>query len=329
MNTTHNVASLAGPQILGEYLNWGLMGVLCVQVYMYHILFPNDRRSTRAFVYIIFAVEWTQTLIIMDDAFDKYAYNFGGVNKLVELRNAWLSGPLLGGVVGAAVQLFYARRIWVLSKSRLLVGIVSVLSLTQGAAGIAGGVLLKHRSGVQAALKSDKALLGISIWMGGSALADILIAVSMTILLLKSRSGLREMDTIVKKIILLVIESGTLTAAVAVVGVVLFAALPGTIYYEFPAVILAKLYANTMVTSLNNRAFLAIQNQSSATNNGSTKPDTIFNRMFRTTTATDAMATTINSVRVDVLNEAHFDPSFPNYEMDTYTRVRAPLKPHN
>ncbi|EJF59156.1 hypothetical protein DICSQDRAFT_31848, partial [Dichomitus squalens LYAD-421 SS1] len=69
----------------------------------------------------IFAVEWAQTLIIMDDAFDKYAYNFGDVNKLVELRNAWLSGPFLGGVVGAAVQLFYARHIWLLSKSRLLV----------------------------------------------------------------------------------------------------------------------------------------------------------------------------------------------------------------
>ncbi|TBU42777.1 hypothetical protein BD309DRAFT_922897 [Dichomitus squalens] len=166
--------------------------------------------------------------------------------------------------------------------------------------------------------------------MGGSALADILIAVSLTILLhlLKSRSGLREMDTIVKKIILLVIESGTLTTAVAVVGVVLFAVLPGTIYYEFPAVILAKLNANTMVTSLHNREVLKIQNQSSATTHGSTKPDTIFNRMFRTTMATDAAATTVDSVRLDVPTEAHYDPWIPDYEMDTYTRVRAPLNPH-
>lgn len=74
--------------------------------------------------------------------------------------------------------------------------------------------------------------------------------------LLRTRTGLKHSDTMVMKLVRLVIESGTLTATVAVVGVVLFAALPGTVYYEFPALILAKLYANTLVTSLNNRAFL-------------------------------------------------------------------------
>ncbi|TBU42778.1 hypothetical protein BD309DRAFT_962155 [Dichomitus squalens] len=50
MNAPHDhVASLTGPQISGEYLNWGLMGVLSVQVYLYKILFPNERRSTSAF----------------------------------------------------------------------------------------------------------------------------------------------------------------------------------------------------------------------------------------------------------------------------------------
>ena len=37
---------------------------------------------------------------------------------------------------------------------------------------------------------------------------------------------------------------------------VLFVALPGTAYYTAPAVMLTKLYANTIVTSFNNRALL-------------------------------------------------------------------------
>lgn len=79
-------------------------------------------------MYIIFAVEWAQTILIMDDAFDKYALKFGDVSNLVDLRLAWFSVPVLGGIVSAAVQLFYARRIWLLSKSALLSGVVVVVS---------------------------------------------------------------------------------------------------------------------------------------------------------------------------------------------------------
>lgn len=119
------------------------------------------------------------------------------------------------------------------------------------------------------------------------------------------------------------IESGTLTATVAVVGVVLFAALPGTIYYECPALILAKLYANTMVTSLNNRAFLQIQKPSVATmSHSSADVGTMSRRTFNTTRPSDAVVTSMGSVRVDVLNETHFDSAVPDYEMDAYARVR-------
>nr|VWO97798.1 Carrier domain-containing protein [Ganoderma boninense] len=209
----------------------------------------------RPAVYIIFAIEWLQTILITDDAFNKYALHYGDVNNLVKLRLAWFSVPVLGGIVSAAVQLYYARRIWLLSKSDILAGVIAVVSLAQGAAGIASGVLVKNRPASQAS-SQDKSLPAISAWLGGSALVDVMIAVAMTILLLRTRTGLKHSDTMVMKLVRLVIESGTLTATVAVVAVVLFAALPGTVYYEFPSLILAKLYANTLVTSLNNRAFL-------------------------------------------------------------------------
>ncbi len=78
-------------------------------------------------MYIIFAVEWLQTILITDDAFDKYALHYGDVDNLVKLRLAWFSVPVLGGIVSAAVQLYYARRIWLLSKSDILAGIIAVV----------------------------------------------------------------------------------------------------------------------------------------------------------------------------------------------------------
>lgn len=82
--------------------------------------------SCRA-VYTIFAIEWLQTILITDDAFDKYALHYGDVDNLVKLRLAWFSVPVLGGIVSAAVQLYYARRIWLLSKSEILAGVIAVV----------------------------------------------------------------------------------------------------------------------------------------------------------------------------------------------------------
>ncbi|OJT05447.1 hypothetical protein TRAPUB_3736 [Trametes pubescens] len=93
-------------------------------------------------------------------------------------------------------------------------------------------------------------------WLGGSALADIVIAVTMTILLLKTKTGFRRSDSLVNKLARLAIESGTVTASVAIVDVVMFSALPQTLYHECPALALSKLYANMMLASLNNRAFI-------------------------------------------------------------------------
>ncbi|KAI1798468.1 hypothetical protein LXA43DRAFT_32739 [Ganoderma leucocontextum] len=314
MNATISLVDLAGPQVLGEYLNWGLMGALTVQVYLYHILFPEDARTTRAFVYIIFAIEWLQTILITDDAFDKYALHYGDVNNLVKLRLAWFSVPVLGGIVSAAVQLYYARRIWLLSKSDILAGIIAILSLTQGAAGVASGILVKNQSASQAA-SQDKSLPAISVWLGGSTLVDIMIAVSMTFLLLRTRSGLKHSDTMVMKLVRLIIESGTLTATVAVVAVVLFAALPGTVYYEFPALILAKLYANTMVTSLNNRAFLhkLRPNVNTMSNSDSEQSHS---RVFNGGIVSNP-GHSRNTLRVDVLKETRV---VSDYEMGEFPR---------
>lgn len=84
-------------------------------------------------MYIIFVIEWLQTILITNDAFDKYALHYGDVNNLVKLRLAWFSVPVLGGIVSAAVQLYYARRIWLLSKSDVLAGIIAVVRIIPNA----------------------------------------------------------------------------------------------------------------------------------------------------------------------------------------------------
>ncbi|KAH9930193.1 uncharacterized protein B0H18DRAFT_953145 [Fomitopsis serialis] len=60
----------------------------------------------------------------------------------------------------------------------------------------------------------------------------------------------------INKIIRLVVETGTLTAGVAIVTLILCTRLPGTQYYETTLYVLTKLYANTFLANLVSRAFL-------------------------------------------------------------------------
>ncbi|OJT07297.1 hypothetical protein TRAPUB_1850 [Trametes pubescens] len=216
-------------------------------------MFPKDQLSLRLFVYGILAFEWVQTGLVTANAFQVFVYNFGDVPNLLKFHNSWFSVPIMCGVVSVAVQFFYARRIFVLSGSVALAAVICLLALTQGSAAIASGVMLKniHSASDQAATTP-----AIATWLGGSALADIVIAVTMTILLLKTKTGFRRSDSLVNKLARLAIESGTVTASVAIVDVVMFSALPQTLYHECPALALAKLYANMMLASLNNRAFI-------------------------------------------------------------------------
>ncbi|KAI0788165.1 hypothetical protein C8Q74DRAFT_660754 [Fomes fomentarius] len=98
----------------------------------------------------------------------------------------------------------------------------------------------------------------VSVWRGGAALVDVIIAASMTVLLLRGKSDLMRSDFRVHRLVQLTIETGSLTAIVAIVDLLCFTAFSSTLLYECPSLVLTKLYSNTLVESLKNRAVLRI-----------------------------------------------------------------------
>ena len=78
---------------------------------------------------------------------------------------------------------------------------------------------------------------------------DIVIAGSMLYYLRWSRKVLRGKATIVlvTRILKLTVESGLLCAAVLTVSLTLFVVLPHTEWYILPAMIVSKLYSNSLL----------------------------------------------------------------------------------
>ncbi|CCM05471.1 uncharacterized protein FIBRA_07692 [Fibroporia radiculosa] len=244
---------LAGPELLGMFFNWGLQGVLIVQAYIYYICFPNDRTSLKLFVCGVLIYETVQTGLITADAFHNWVYGYGNIGALATFYNGWFSVPIMCGILSAGVQCFFAWRIWILARNYVLIGLIVFVAMAQMAAAIVSGVKLKL---LPSASDEGTVTPFIDTWLAGSVLADVMIAIAMTYYLVRAKSGLRQPDAMINRLIQLVIETGSLTAIVATIDLILFTVKPETFLHMCPVLMLSKLYANTLFINFNNRILI-------------------------------------------------------------------------
>ncbi|PBK66303.1 hypothetical protein ARMSODRAFT_1021504 [Armillaria solidipes] len=246
------IAELSGPYIVGCLLNWGLFGTLSVQLYLYYLAFPNDRRFTKYLVYGIYAIEFVQTMLVAHDAFAMYGYGFGDIDALTRMNFFWLSGPIMSAVASSVGQVFYAYRIFIVSKSRIIPISIICVSLTGSVVGMIIGIGY-FKVGDITKLNNRKTCIAIGVSCGATALCDILIAICMTYYLMRSTNDFRRTRMLVTKIIRLTIETGSVTAVVALLSFVLFIAFPHHIFFITPGLLVPKLYANCVYMVLNSR----------------------------------------------------------------------------
>lgn len=286
-----SVTSPYGPLLIGSFFNWGLQGLLSLQLYIYYITFPNDSVTLKGFVYVTFLMELLQTTFQSAGVYAQLIVVYLPPNYM-PLNLLTYGVPILSIFISVVVQWFYAWRISVISGRRLrwLAFLVVLLSLGQSAVGIVSTVMSGRQSGTFSSDYDDVFIqhwevsaTPIMVWLGGSALVDIMIATSMSLLLHRHKTGDGQMDALINRLIVYVLETGASTAGVAVLTLALFIrdkialqryedmykdvqgpALP-TLLCDLPMIMLSKMYANTAMISLNNRARLGRSPQTTHT----------------------------------------------------------------
>ncbi|SJK98214.1 uncharacterized protein ARMOST_01475 [Armillaria ostoyae] len=246
------IERLSGPLIVGYLLHWGLFGTLSVQLYLYYLAFPKDRKITKCLVYGIYIVEFVQTILFTHDAFAMFGYGFGDIEALTRMNFNWLTIPIMSAAVAFVGQVFYAYRIFILSKSRVVPIFVICVSLTSSVTAIITGVCCFQADDITE-LNNRKMYIVVGIWCGASALCDIIIAICMTYYLQRSTTSFRHTQMLVTKLIRLIVETGSVTAVVTLLGFVLFFAFPHQTFYGTPSTVIPKLYANSVLVVLNSR----------------------------------------------------------------------------
>ncbi|KAJ7056837.1 hypothetical protein C8F01DRAFT_1257494 [Mycena amicta] len=278
-----HLGTITSSQLIGTLLNFFLFGILFVQVYVYKLCFPKDRPAIKALVYSMFLIMLLCTCLNAADANRWWGDGFG---DLLEFSRAGFSPfytPIMGSVIALAVQLFYCYRISVFRESRGSVwwsAAIAVVSLIQAAGGVGGGVKAFIASNEQ---HDHARVILVYLWLVGDAVADVMIAVTMTYLL--SQASEPQTRDVVQGVIRLIIETNAFSASVAIIGLVLFAGMPGTDYFICPTMILPGIYANTLLVLLNNRATPARSRIKPDYRSRSTDADVVYGSDGTTTTA--------------------------------------------
>jgi len=102
------------------------------------------------------------------------------------------------------------------------------------------------------------------VWLSGSLLTDLLIAVSLIICLQNSRTGQDRLDNIISRLIRLTVQTGVLTTSFALAVIIAFVVSPGNTAHIAFGIPLSKVYTNSLLSSLNARRRLNAPSDSGA-----------------------------------------------------------------
>ncbi|CAK5272697.1 unnamed protein product [Mycena citricolor] len=247
-----DIAIITGPTMLGICLTWGFMGLTLVQVYIYFTTFFQDPRGLKWLVFSLFILDVLQTVMVTADAFHWFVFGFGNMIQLNDtFLNSW-DVPMLDGIISLIVQLFYCWRIYILRGSIVIPAAIGLVSLTQCVAGIVTAVKA-HMLGQLSLISTE--VVEQTLWLVGGAVADVAIAAVLCYTLLTVRNaGFKRSHSIITRIVQMTVETNALTASVALLGLVLFWAVPqhSTLVVP-PTAIIGKLYTNSLIAVLNNR----------------------------------------------------------------------------
>ncbi|KAJ7676678.1 hypothetical protein DFH06DRAFT_1428360 [Mycena polygramma] len=217
---------------------------------IYRLCFPRDPWAVKLLVYSMLLAMTVCTCLNGLDVQSWYGKFYGQIRGLSSRDHSSFYSPIMGSIIAAVVQLFFCYRIIVIKRAAWPLCVLIVIhSVMQTVGGIGVGIMSFE-------LQFHTRAVGIfmRLWLIPGPVADVLIASAMTYLLLRVEVAPKTRD-IVKDIVSLILETNMFSAAVAIIGLVLYLAVFEP-YCAAPIFMLPGIYANTLLATLNNRVVI-------------------------------------------------------------------------
>ncbi|KAI0809038.1 hypothetical protein BC629DRAFT_1437276 [Irpex lacteus] len=245
-----NPASVAlGPGLLGVFLNILLYGIMITQCFFYYSRYPDDRRWIKALVALLLIIDTVNSMFDIWWVYDALILKFGDFEALESASWLFCTDPAIVGVIATIVQLFFAWRVYVLTNNRYTVSVILVTALASIFGGLGTSIAI-HLIPKWAEFHKFQAV--VIVWLICAAICDILITASLTWHLRRHKTGFSGTDDLLNRIIRLTVQNGLITAVWASADLIAYLASTSGLHLLFN-IVLAKLYTNSLMSSLNSR----------------------------------------------------------------------------
>ncbi|KAF9050854.1 hypothetical protein BDZ89DRAFT_593971 [Hymenopellis radicata] len=240
-----------GAMLVGVILSAVLYGVSIVQTLYYYTRYPKDPWYLKLLVATTIFFDTVHQAFITHTMYHYLIVKFYEPTALTEIIWSVILESIPTGVTGSLVQCFYTVRVFRLSKKNyILTGTILLLILANSGSGTAWVVLSMTKSTYGGLLEISALTMTINAL---SAATDILIAISLCLMLHKSRTGFKSSDTMITRLTLFFMNTGLLTSLCAVGALISLAVSPDSLIYALWYFCIGRLYANSLLAALNAR----------------------------------------------------------------------------
>jgi len=246
-----NVALSLGPILLGVFANMILYGVLIVQTFIYYRTYKKDALLMKLFVLYLFIVETANTGFDMAIVYEPLILRYGTPHATTYFPMMFPTEPIMIVAVSTPIQLFLAWRIWLITKGNWIPAIICFLSIVSFGGGVwtCIKIVILKRFVLKPELHASALL-----WFTASCVVDVIITASLVWSLSRRKTGFRDTDSAIDRIIRMTVQTGMLTSIAAIGDVVFFTFLPHTALNFLWDLPLSKIYTNSLLSTLNARA---------------------------------------------------------------------------
>ncbi|KAH9840897.1 uncharacterized protein C8Q71DRAFT_854751 [Rhodofomes roseus] len=228
-------------------------GVTSMQTYQWYRAFPQDPPIIRWVVMSVCVLDTLHIILIMHMIYYYLVTNYDNPSALAESVWSWDVSVLVTALITCVVHGFYARRVYILGHRRwplvIVIGVLSTVRLVFGCIVTIRMLIIRTFAGLPHQIA---ALVGTG--MGAGTLADWIITLSLVILLRRKKTKFSQTDSLIDKLTYWTINNGLLTSVVGLAVIFTFVTMPYNMIYMALHPLLSKLYANSLLATLNFRS---------------------------------------------------------------------------
>jgi len=152
-----------GPIFIGVVFNIALHGVMTTQVYLYSNNCKMDRMWLKCLVVFLFLADTVNAVLDIIYVYDALIIHFGDVEYLTKASRVFGTNTVMTGIISSSVQLFYTRRVKVVTGNMWIVLFIVVCAIIDLLAAIGTSIAISILPVFADAVKFEAIIV---IWWG-------------------------------------------------------------------------------------------------------------------------------------------------------------------